>query len=52
MAVGLILLADESPFFQKHITRLEDRYPAQMHKVHAFRDAMKRKIRNMLHRKK
>ncbi len=51
MAVGLIFLADESPFFQKYIIRLEQRYPAQMHKVHAFRDAMKRKIRNMLHRK-
>lgn len=52
MAVGLIFLADESPFVQKHIRRLEDRYPDQMQKVHAFRDAIKRPFRRMMRRKK
>jgi uncharacterized membrane protein YbaN (DUF454 family) len=51
MTVGLIFLADDSPFLQKHIKRLEDRYPNQMQKVHSFRDAMKRKVRYLLRRK-
>ena len=49
MAVGLIFLADESPFFRKHIRRLEHKYPDQMHKVHASVNTMKRKVRRLLH---
>ncbi len=49
MAVGLIFLADESPFLQKYVRRLEHKYPVHMQKVYGFRDGLKRKVRRLLH---
>jgi uncharacterized protein len=51
MAVGLLFLADDSPWLQKHLQRLEGRYPEQMRAVHAFRNGLKYKVRGWLRRR-
>jgi uncharacterized membrane protein YbaN (DUF454 family) len=52
MAVGLFFLAEESPFIKKYIDRLERKYPEQTQKVHEFRNAVKHKLRKLIHHKK
>lgn len=48
MTVGLFFLAEESPLLQKHLKRYEQKYPEQFQKIHAFRDAVKQKLRKLL----
>ena len=50
MTVGFFFLAEESPFFKKHLTRLEQRYPKHMRRANLFREAMKRRLRRLLRR--
>lgn len=50
MTIGFFFLAEESPFFKKHLTLLEHKFPERIRKVHLFRQAMKQRLHRLLRR--
>jgi uncharacterized membrane protein YbaN (DUF454 family) len=48
IAVGLLILAEESKFIKKLLHPLERKYPEQFKKVHAFRQSLYRKLREIV----
>ncbi|GAK52380.1 hypothetical membrane protein [Candidatus Moduliflexus flocculans] len=51
IAVGLLILSEESMFIKKLLHPLEQKYPHHFQKVYQFRQKLFQKLRTTLHRK-
>lgn len=49
--VGVVLLAEEIPFLNKYLKRVEQKYPKQVEAMYRFRHKAKQKVLGMFRRK-